>query len=92
MYDKMLELGMDGVVFYPIVNKINSVNTKFNREYSNKQFKNINWIPKTSWAYYKFIDGIRHYYDFYNNEVIVDPKGFIGLYCESEELKIKGFE
>lgn len=63
MYEEMIRLNMDGIVFYTICSDPYDFNCKFYGDYTKEEFKNVKCYPKSNWAYYKKSDSSRFFYD-----------------------------
>lgn len=63
MYEELIRLNMDGIVFYPFMDDPYDFNCRFHHDYTKEEFKNITSYPKSGWAYYKNIKNSRFFYD-----------------------------
>lgn len=61
--EEMSRLNMDGIVFYPVFDNPYNTNRDFHCDYTLEEFKNTKGFPKSNWAYYKFENGTRNYYN-----------------------------
>ena len=53
LYEKMIKLKMDGIVFYPIFSNPNDIDCQILCSFTLKEFDNIDYYPKSNYAFYK---------------------------------------
>ena len=68
MYDNMLKLNMDGIVFYSIGKS--PYDEDFHCEYTIDEFKSVQNYPRKNWAYYKKLSFGRAFYNSRGNSII----------------------
>jgi len=66
-YEEMLRLGVDGIVFYPIMNNPYDKNCTIHCQYATEQFKDVKGYPKSNRCYYKIIENRMVYIDMNGN-------------------------
>ena len=63
LMNKMFELNADGVDFHPIMLKseIGTLRMKIYESYTKDELVNVKYVPKTSYTFWKMIDGHKEY-------------------------------